>query len=57
LRQEGVFEKMEEDFRAKQTVKIERKSEKKEVTSYLGRQLGQNIGSSALPPASFLVSL
>lgn len=46
LRRQGIFDLMEEDFRAKQTVKLASKREKTTLTTCLGTQQGQNIGMS-----------
>lgn len=54
LRQQGIFDAMEEDFRAKQTVKLAVERKKADLTSCLDVRQRQNIGASSL---SVLVSL
>lgn len=53
LQQQGIFDLMEEDFRAKQTVKLATKREKTTLTTCLGTQQGQNIGEPLDPTAVY----
>ena len=49
LREQGIFDAMEEDFRAKQTVKLAAKRDKTTLMSCLESRHAQNIGQSSFP--------